>query len=226
MRHGSSGSAACGSKSSGTTAEPGRPDHWLPVHPVHPERPGGLLVEVEADQVPPAAAEPQQGGRHMTRVAAVVEGHRRPPAHCVVEHRQGGQRGEVGERLHPRRGRQAQAPQRIAATRIAEVDPGYGKVQRRLLVGCEIEIGQVEVVGSDEIPDLLASVDGQRADLDAAVAQGPLVALERLAPRFAFGRDTRVPRRRSRAGASAGRRAAARGPGPSTARAGPPSATA
>ena len=111
-----------------------RPDHWLPVHPVHPERPGGLLVEVEADQVPPAAAEPQQGGRHMTRVAAVVEGHRRPPAHCVVEHRQGRQRGEVGERLHPRRGRQAQAPQRIATTRIAEVDPGYGKVQGRLLV--------------------------------------------------------------------------------------------
>ena len=68
------------------------------------------------------------------------------------------------------------------------MDPGHGEVQGRLLVRRQVEVGQVVVLGPDDVADLLGAVDGHRRDLDAAVAQGPLVALEGLAPRLALGR--------------------------------------
>ena len=127
----------------------------------------------------------------MAPVAPVVEGHRGPVTHGVVEDGQGRQRRQVGEGPDPGRRRKSQAPQSIATTRIAEVDAGHGKVQCRLLVGRQIQIGQVEIVGSDEVADLLGTVDRRRRDLDAPGAQRPFVALESLAPGFAL---RRVPR--------------------------------
>ena len=51
------------------------------------------------------------------------------------------------------------------------MDPGDGEVQGRLLVRRQVEVGQVVVLGTDDVPDLLGTVDGHRRHLDAAVAQ-------------------------------------------------------
>ena len=61
------------------------------------------------------------------------------------------------------------------------MDAGDGEVERNLLVGLEIQVGQVERLALDQVPVLLVSRQPLRQDRDALVAQQPLVALEGLA---------------------------------------------
>ena len=61
------------------------------------------------------------------------------------------------------------------------MDAGDGEVERDLLVGFEIEVGQVERLAVDLVPVLLVPGQPLREDGDALVAQQPLVPLEGLA---------------------------------------------
>ena len=60
------------------------------------------------------------------------------------------------------------------------MDAGDGEVERNLLVGLEIKVGQVERLAVDAVPVLLVSRQPFRQDRDALVAQQPLVPLEGL----------------------------------------------
>ena len=71
------------------------------------------------------------------------------------------------------------------------MDAGDGEVERNLLVGLEIKVGQVERLTVDAVPVLLVSRHPFRQDRDALVAQQPLVPLEGLAPRRVLRRVTR-----------------------------------
>ncbi len=75
----------------------------------------------------------------------------------------------------------AQLEQRIATTRIAEVDAGDGEVERDLLVGIEVQVGQVERLAIDSISVLLVAGQALRQHRDSLVAQQALVPLEGLA---------------------------------------------
>ena len=66
-----------------------------------------------------------------------------------------GGRDERGDRADVAQAGRAQLQQRISTTRIAEVDAGDGEVERDLLVGFEIEVGQVEGLALDPVPVLL-----------------------------------------------------------------------
>ena len=61
------------------------------------------------------------------------------------------------------------------------MDAGDGEVERDLLVGLEVEVGQVERVAVDLVAVLLVAGQPLRQDRDALVAQQSLVPLERLA---------------------------------------------
>ena len=63
------------------------------------------------------------------------------------------------------------------------MDAGDGEVERNLLVGLEIQVGQVEGLALDAVPVLLVSRQALRQDRDALVAQEALVPLEGLASR-------------------------------------------
>ncbi len=60
------------------------------------------------------------------------------------------------------------------------MDAGNGQLQRNLLIGLERQIGQVERLAVDEVPELLLTGQGPRQDRYALIAQQPLVALEGL----------------------------------------------
>ena len=61
------------------------------------------------------------------------------------------------------------------------MDAGDGELERDLLVGFEVEVGQVERLAIDLIPVLLVAGQALGQDRDALVAQQPLVPLEGLA---------------------------------------------
>ncbi len=61
------------------------------------------------------------------------------------------------------------------------MDAGDGEVERDLLVGLEIQVGQVERVAVDAVPVLLVARQPLGQDRDALVAQQSLVPLEGLA---------------------------------------------
>lgn len=103
-----------------------------------------------------------------------------------MESRERRQGGQLGNGLRAGRGGQPQAPQRVAATRVTEVNAGHCEVQRRLLVGFELEVAQVEVLGADHVTDLVPALDRDRRDLDSTTAERALVAFEGLATRLAF----------------------------------------
>ncbi len=63
------------------------------------------------------------------------------------------------------------------------MDAGDGEVQRNLLVGLEIQVGQVERLTVDLIAVLLVTGKALGEHGDPLVAQEALVALEGLAPR-------------------------------------------
>ena len=86
-----------------------------------------------------------------------------------------------GDGPHVAQPRRAQLHQRITTTRIAQVDAGDGEVQRDLLVGFEIQVGQVERVTVDQVPVLLVARQALGEHRDALVAQQALVPLEGLA---------------------------------------------
>ena len=67
------------------------------------------------------------------------------------------------------------------------MDAGDGEVERDLLVGLEIQVGQVERLAVDPVPVLLVARQPLGQDRDALVAQQPLVPLEGLAPRRVLG---------------------------------------
>ena len=67
------------------------------------------------------------------------------------------------------------------------MDAGDGELERDLLVGFEVQIGQVERFAVDEIPVLLVARQPLGQHGDALVAQQALVPLEGLAPRRVLG---------------------------------------
>ena len=163
----------------------------LALDPVHPERAHCGAVEVPRHQVPVPEAEPEPNRRNPARLAAVRESRRGARPHRLE------QLDERRRRHHRRDGadvpqaRRAQLQQRIPTARIAQVDAGDGEVERNLLVGLEIKVGQVERLAVDAVPVLLASRQPFRQDRDALVAQQPLVPLEGLAPRRVLRRVAR-----------------------------------
>ncbi len=158
------------------------------VDPVDAERAHALALDVPGHEVPVPEAEPQAHGRDDAgRTAVVGEG---GPGTCADRLEQLDQRGRRDERrdrpdvAEPCR---AQLQQRVPATRIAEVDAGDGEVERDLLVGFEIEVGQVERLAFDPVPVLLGARQPLGEDGDALVTQEPLVPLEGLAARRVLG---------------------------------------
>ena len=192
---GSSGSAAftSTSTSSGTRALPVSPRDHVALDAVDPERPHGGPLEVPGHQVPVAEAEPQADRRD--DAGAPRPGRRTSPWACVrtasnsSTSAAGGTSDAMG-RTSPRPGR-AQLQQRISTTRIAQVDAGDGEVERDLLVGFEIEVGQVERLTVDQVPVLLVAGQPLGQDRDALVTQQPLVPLEGLAARRVLVRVAR-----------------------------------
>ena len=67
------------------------------------------------------------------------------------------------------------------------MDAGDGEVERDLLVGFEIQVGQVERVTIDPVPVLLVARQPLGEDGDALVTEQPLVPLEGLAARRVLG---------------------------------------
>ncbi len=61
------------------------------------------------------------------------------------------------------------------------MDAGDGEVERDLLVGFEIQVGQVERLAVNQVAVLLVAGQPLRQDRDALVTQEPLVPLEGLA---------------------------------------------
>ena len=155
------------------------PGH-LPLDAVHPERAHGRPVEVPGHQVPVPEAEPQGHGRNAPRLAAVGEGGDGPGADRLeqLDQRRRGDHG--GDGADVAEAGRAQLEQRIPTTRIAEVDAGDGEVERDLLVGLEIQVGQVERVAVDAVPVLLVARQPLGQHRDALVAQQSLVPLEGL----------------------------------------------
>ena len=93
-----------------------------------------------------------------------------------------------GDRADVAQTGRAQLQQRITTARIAQVDAGDGEVERDLLVGFEVEVGQVERLAVDLVPVLLVAGQALGEDRDALVAQQPLVPLEGLAAGRVLGR--------------------------------------
>ena len=62
------------------------------------------------------------------------------------------------------------------------MDAGHGQVEGGLLVGLQPEVGKVEGVRVDAVPELLVPADRLGQDRHAFFAEQPLVPLERLAP--------------------------------------------
>src|SRR5207237_2947453 len=98
----------------------------------------------------------------------------------VEERRQRRHGGQCSERLRGFAFASAELPQCFGRCRAAlEAHGGDGDVQRRLLVGGEVEGRQVVLVGRDAVPLLGAeAVDRLEADRDADPPQRVLVALE------------------------------------------------
>ena len=140
-----------------------------------------VAVEVPGHQVPVAEAEPQADRRDAPRLAPVGERRRGARAHRLEQLDERGRRHHGRDRADVAQPGRAQLQQRIPTTRIAEVDAGDGEVERDLLVGFEVEVGQVERVAVDPVPVLLVPGQPLRQDRDALVAQQPLVPLEGLA---------------------------------------------
>ena len=82
-------------------------------------------------------------------LAPVGEFRRGVRAHRLEELDQRRRRHHRRDRPDVTQAGRAQLQQRIAATRIAQVDAGDGEVERDLLVGLEIQVGQVERLAVD-----------------------------------------------------------------------------
>ncbi len=121
----------------------------------------------------------------------VREGRRGAGTDRLEQLDEGGRRDERRDGPDVAEPRRAQLQQRISATRIAEVDAGDGEVERDLLVGFEIEVGQVERLALDPVPVLLGARQPFGEDGDALVTQQPLVPLEGLAACRVLGRVAR-----------------------------------
>ncbi len=164
----------------------------LTVDAIHPERAHARALDVPRHQIPVPEAEPQADGRNDAgRAAAVRERRRRMCAHRFEELDERCRRHQRRDGTDVAEAGCAKLQQRIAATRIAEVDAGDGEVQRDLLVGFEVEVGQIERVTIDPVPELLDPRQPLREHGDALVAQQALVPLEGLAARRVLRRVAR-----------------------------------
>ncbi len=102
-------------------------------------------------------------------------------AHRLEEFDERGRGHQGRDRPDVAQPRCTQLQQRIATTRIAQVDAGDGEVERNLLVGFEVKVGQVERLAVNPVPVLLVAGQALREHGDALVTQQPLVPLEGLA---------------------------------------------
>ena len=145
------------------------------VDPVDAERAHALPLDVPRHEVPVPEAEPQADGcddAGRPAAAPVREGGRGERVRTASKSSTSAA-GGTSERDGPdvaEAGR-AQLQQRISTTRIAEVDAGDGEVERDLLVGFEIEVGQVERLAIDPVPVLFGARQPFGEDGDAFVAQ-------------------------------------------------------
>ena len=138
-----------------------------------------------------AEAEPQTHGCDAPLLRPVGERRRGVRAHGLEELDERGRRHQGRDGADVAQPGRAQLQQRIPTTRIAQVDAGDGEVERDLLVGFEVEVGQVERLAIDLVPVLLVARQPLGEDRDALVAQQPLVPLEGLAAGRVLGRVAR-----------------------------------
>ena len=163
----------------------------LAVDPVHPERAHGATFEVPGHQIPMSEAEPEAHGGDTACLGPVGVRSGGPRPHRFEELDERRRRHHRRDGAHVAEACRAQLQQRIPPTRIAEVDAGDGEVESDLLVGLEVQFGQIERLAVDLIPVLLVARQPLREDGDPLVAQQPLVSLEGLTPRRVL---SRVPR--------------------------------
>ena len=171
-------------------------DDQVVAEPVDTERAHRVAIAIVADEVPVAASSRESPRLDGARLAAVLEGHRRPASERIEEHGQRGFERERADRSGRRTGSvEAKTPaelqQRgVAAGLIAEEHRADGDVQGRGLFRTEAEIGQEVLVGWDAV-SLLAAREVLDDEWDPHGAQRLLVALERAPVRHRFGRVAR-----------------------------------
>ncbi len=157
--------------------------HRRTLQAVHPK--GSLRVGavVPTHQIPVAPPEPEPTRGDLPDGAAVLEGHARPGAQRLPHGVQVGRSDQGGKGVGVVDAGGSQLQQRTPPAKVAEVDTGYGQVQRALLLPVEIEIGEVVAIRIDPVPELLGPLDRLRDEGDALFPQQSLVPLESLPAR-------------------------------------------